>query len=156
MLRWLKALFGIPEPAGPPQTIRVFALDEPTIAQDCVGVDGDAWRIDVAAPQTMQLFEVPQPNVEQCMLAYRAEMRTEDLQGRAFLEMWCRFPGLGEYFSKDLRHAVSGTTNWARYETPFYLKAGQRADLIKLNLAVEGAGVIWIRRVELLKTPLAS
>ena len=51
---------------------------------------------------------------------------------------------------------MSGTVDWARYETPFYLKRDQRPDLIKLNVVVEGQGTVWLRNVELLKTPLAS
>ena len=49
---------------------------------------------------------------------------------------------------------MKGTTGWASYEMPFYLKKGQRPDLIKLNCAVEGPGTAWIRDVELLRTPL--
>jgi len=94
--------------------------------------------------------------VEQCILTYRAELKAEDLQGRAFLEMWCRLPGRGEFFSKGYKQAVSGTVEWARYEIPFYLKEGQKPDLIKLNFVVEGQGRVWLRNLELLKTPLAS
>jgi len=32
---------------------------------------------------------------------------------------------------------------------------GQSPDLVKLNVAFEGSGTIWIRDVELVKTPLA-
>jgi hypothetical protein len=49
---------------------------------------------------------------------------------------------------------VSGTTDWASYEVAFLLKKGQKPDLIKLNLVVEGKGQIWLKAVELLKTPL--
>ena len=49
---------------------------------------------------------------------------------------------------------MKGTTGWASYETPFYLIRGQRPDLIKLNLVVEGPGTVWIRDVELFRTPL--
>ena len=104
----------------------------------------------------MKRLEVENPAVEQCLLTYRAELKTEGLKGRAFLEMWCRLPGQGEFFSKGHQQAVSGTTNWGRYEIPFYLKGGQKPDLIKLNLAVEGTGTVWLRDVELLKTPVAS
>jgi hypothetical protein len=90
------------------------------------------------------------------MLTYRAEMKTEDLKGRAFLEMWCGLPGRGEFFSKGFQQAVSGTIGWSRYETPFYLKKGQKPDLIKLNLVIEGTGKVWLRHVELLQTPLAE
>jgi hypothetical protein len=44
--------------------------------------------------------------------------------------------------------------DWGSYEVAFRLAQGQRPDLIKLNLAVEGAGTVWIKDVELLQTPL--
>ena len=51
---------------------------------------------------------------------------------------------------------LSGTVNWARCKIPFYLKRGQKPDLIKLNVVVEGQGTMWLRDVKLLKTSLAS
>jgi hypothetical protein len=155
MLNWLKSLFSGPKPAGPPQVLRAFAAGKPTITQGVRAAQG-AWRIDATAQQTVRLFEVENPGVEQCLLTYRAELKAEGLKGRAFLEMWCRLPGRGEFFSKGYQHAVSGTVDWAHYEIPFVLKRGQKPDLIKLNLAVEGAGTLWLRNIELLKTPLAS
>jgi hypothetical protein len=157
MLNWLKSRFAGPKPAGPPQLLRAFASDQPTITQTGIRVENGAWRIDARAEeQAIQLFEVENPAVEQCLLTYRAELKAEGLQGRAFLEMWCRMPGRGEFFSKGYQQAVSGTVDWARYEIPFYLKEGQKPDLIKLNVVVEGLGTVWLRNVELLKTPLAS
>jgi hypothetical protein len=135
--------------------LRAFALGKPTITQSGIRTEQGAWRIDATAgQQTVRLFEVDNPAVEQCLLTYRAELKAEALTGRAFLEMWCRLPGRGEFFSKGHQQAVSGTASWARYEIPFYLKRGQKPDLIKLNLAVEGAGTVWLRNIELLKTPL--
>jgi hypothetical protein len=156
MLNWLKSLFAGPKSVGPPQVLRAFASDQPTITQRGIRLEHGAWQIDAGAEQTIRLFEVENPAVEQCMLTYRAELKAEGLQGRGFLEMWCRLPGRGEFFSKGYKQAISGTVNWARYEIPFYLKRGQKPDLIKLNLVVEGPGTVWLRNVELLKTPLAS
>jgi hypothetical protein len=157
MLNWLKSRFAGPKPAGPPQVLRVFAPDQPTITQIGIRVEHGAWHIDARAEeQTIRLFEVKNPAVEQCLLTYRAELKAEGLQGRAFLEMWCRLPGRGEFFSKGHQQAVSGTVNWARYEIPFYLRRGQKPELIKLNVVVEGQGTVWLRDVELLKTALAS
>jgi hypothetical protein len=155
MLKWLRSLFSQPKPAGPPQVLRAFSPDKSTITRAGIRADQGGWRID-ATGQTIRLFEVEDPGVEQCLLTYRAELKAEGLNGRAFLEMWCRLPGRGEFFSKGHQQAVSGTANWARYEIPFYLKEGQRPDLIKLNLAVEGAGTVWLRNTELLKTPVAA
>ena len=157
MLNWLKSRFAGPKPAGPPQLLRAFASDQPTITQTGIRVENGAWQIDASAEeQTIRLFEVENPAVEDCLLTYRAELKAEALQGRAFLEMWCRLPGRGEFFSKGHEQAVSGTVDWARYEIPFYLKRGQKPDLIKLNVVVEGPGRVWLRNLELLKTPLAS
>jgi hypothetical protein len=157
MLNWLKSRFAAPKSAGPPQLLRAFASDQPTITQSGIRVENGAWQIDTGAEeQTIQLFEVENPAVEQCLLTYRAELKAEGLQGRGFLEMWCRMPGRGEFFSKGYEQALSGTVDWARYEIPFYLKEGQIPDLIKLNIVVWGPGRVWLRNVELLKTPLAS
>jgi hypothetical protein len=156
MLNRLKAKFSVPRPSGPSETIRWFQNSDPTVTQDCVTVDQDGWVIESMAKQTIRLFEVVEPQAEQCLVSYRATLKTEGLTGRAFLEMWCRLPGRGEFFSKGLNQAVTGTTNWSSHEIPFYLKKGQRPDLIRLNLAIEGSGKVWIKDVELAKAPLSS
>jgi hypothetical protein len=156
MFKRLASLFKAPQPSGPPQTIRVFRTADPTIARAGIEVHQDAWLIDAKEPQTFRLFEVNDPEAQQCLITYRATIKSDNLAGRAFLEMWCRFPGRGEFFSKGLHQTVSGTTEWASYEIPFYLKEGQKPDLIKLNVAVEGTGKVWLKDIELLKTPLSS
>lgn len=156
MLKWLKSLFSMPEPSGPSRTIRAFSPGERTISQDGVGLEEDGLRIDSAQSRTVRLFEVKDPGVQQCMLTFRAEMKAENMEGRAYLEMWCVLPGKGEFFSKGLQQTLSGTADWARYEIPFYLRKGQAPELIRLNLAIEGRGVVWLRHVELLETPLAN
>ena len=157
MLNWLKSRFAGPKLAGPPQLLQAFAPEQPTITQSGIRLEHGAWHIDARAEeQTIRLFEVENPAVEQCLLTYRAELKAEGLLGRGFLEMCSRLPGRGEFFSKGYKQAVSGTINWARYEIPFYLKGDQKPDLIKLNVVVEGPGTVWLRNVELLKTPLVS
>ena len=154
MLDWLKSLFKGLEPAGPPERLRAFGSADRPITQDGIAPDGNGWRIQSREKRTVRLFEALNPGVEQCVVTYRAQMKTENIQGGAYLEMWCRLPGQGEFFSRGLHHKVKGTTGWASYEAPFYLKRGQRPDLIKLNLVVEGPGTAWIRDVELFRTPL--
>jgi hypothetical protein len=150
----LKSLFRQPEPAGPPETIRSYGVSDHPLTQDALTVEDDAWRITFDEARSVRLFEMEQPKVEQCILTYRAHVRTEDAQGAIYLEMWCRFPDKGEFFSKGLHQAVRGTTDWSAHETPFLLKSGQRPDLIKLNVVAEGPGSAWIKGVELTRTPL--
>ena len=89
-------------------------------------------------------------------MIYQARLRTENLQGKAYLEMWCYFPGGGEYFSKGLYAALIGSTgtSWSIEEIPFILKKGQNPDNVKLNLVIEGRGTVWIDDIRLLKGSL--
>jgi len=154
MFDWLTNILQGPKPAGPPRTIRLFGVADPTITRDGLVVEKEGWHAEFEEARTFLLFELPAPGVEQAILAFRAKLRSEELRGRAYLEMWCRFQGLGDFFSKGYHHAIRGTNGWVSVETPFYLKKGQRPDLIKLNLAAEGSGKIWIKEIELLYTPL--
>ena len=153
MFEFLKSLFKPPKPAGPPLQLKTFTTSDQTIDQNLT-TEEDGWCLGSREDQTIRLFEVHSPDVEQCILTYRAKLKTQDLSGRAYLEMWCRLPGQGEFFSKGLQHPVTGTNDWASYEIPFFLKRGQRPDLIKLNIVVEGKGELWMKEVELLQTPL--
>jgi hypothetical protein len=66
--------------------------------------------------------------------------------------MWVRAPEKGEFFSKGLDQKVRGTTQWKTYEIPFFFQKGERADLVKLNVAFEGpGGSLAMKDVELLK-----
>ena len=156
MMNWLKSIFSRQRPSGPAETLRLFRTTDRTLSQGAITIAQDGWVVDAKDTQTIRLFEVQEPQAEQCLITYRAKLKTEGLAGRAFLEMWCRLPGRGEFFSKGLNQVAQGTTDWASYEIPFYLKKGQRPDLIKLNLVVEGRGKVWLRDVELLKTPMSS
>jgi hypothetical protein len=151
---WLESRLTPPEPDGPPRLVRAFDPTAEPICRGSVTPEEGAWRIESRGEQTCRLFEVGNPGVEQCLLAYRAQLRAENLEARAYLEMWCSFATRGEFFSKGLHNAVTGTNHWASYEIPFLLKAGQRPDLIKLNLVLEGAGTVWVKDVALWATPL--
>jgi hypothetical protein len=153
MSDWLRSLIIRPASTAIPEVVRRFGPPDATLSRDNITVDGKSWLVDAQEEQVVRLFEVPDPDVEQCLLIYRASLKSESLRGRAFLEMWCRLPGQGEFFSRGLNQTIKGTTDWASYEIPFRLKSGQRPDLIKLNLAIEGQGRVWIKDVELLKTP---
>jgi hypothetical protein len=155
MLNWLKSILRPPTPSGPSETIREFHAGDATLSKDSISTVQDHWEIEAMQDRTVRLFEVEDPGAEKCILTYRATMRCESLEGRAYLEMWCRLPGRGEFFSKGLNQPLSGTTDWASHEIPFYLKTGQRPDLVKLNLVIQGAGRVAMKDIRLLKTPLA-
>ena len=156
MLDRLKAVLGRPRPSGPPETVRRFQPSDPTLSQDGVRVESDGWVIESTGRQTVRLFEIADPQAEACLLSYRAKVKTDALAGDAYLEMWCRLPGGGEYFSRGVDQAVGGTTDWSSHEIPFYLKRGQRPDLVKLNLVIQGPGTVWIKDIEVLRASLKA
>jgi hypothetical protein len=153
MLSWLKSRLKAPVPTGPSAVLRRLEPTATPITRDGVVRDGDAWRVTVSERRTVRLFELPLAGVDACFLAYRVAMRTENAAG-IYLQMWCRFAGRGEFFSKGLHDTVRGTTDWSAHEVPFLLRRGQSPDLVKLDLVFEGAGTCWVRDVEVLRTPI--
>lgn len=110
-------------------------------------------RITADGPVTVRLYETGDISVDNARLLYQAKLRTEDVQGDVYLEMWCRFPGKGEFFSRALQSPLTGTTEWTSQETPFFLKQGEDPDDIKLNLVINGTGSVWIDDIRLIKGP---
>ncbi len=127
-------------------------VDKP-ISSELTLTKDNAWSVSCATTQTFRLYEVANPGVERCTVSYKARLKSEGLAGRAYLEMWCHFPGLGEAFSRGLDNPISGSTDWATCQTPFFLKAGEAPDLIRLNLVVEGPGTVFIKDIELSASP---
>lgn len=117
--------------------------------------DGNgSFRITAKQPATIRLYETGDIDAEDARLTYQAKVRTEGMQGKVYLEMWCQFSGKGEFFSRDLSSPLSGTTDWSTEETPFFLRTGENPDNVKLNLVIEGKGTVWIDDIHLFKGPL--
>jgi hypothetical protein len=162
---WCSVLFVAACPAQHIQTVELkhYPLDglegiisrtgvelDPAISSDGRG----SLRVTAAAPLTVRLYETGDIPVDDARLIYQARLRCQNVQGQAYLEMWCRFPGKGEFFSRALQAPLSGTAEWSSQETPFFLKKGEDPDEIKLNLVVNGTGTVWIDDIRLIKGPL--
>jgi hypothetical protein len=157
-------IVGMTSPAALEVTeLKRFALDntEGLITQTGIQIDNDissdgngSLRIEAMEPTTIRLFETGDIDIENTRLIYQAQLRTENVEGQVYLEMWCHFPGRGEFFSKGLMNPLSGTNDWTSAKTPFFLKKGENPDNVKLNLVVDGRGTVWIDDIRLLKGPL--
>jgi hypothetical protein len=140
--------------------LRRFALDDMQGLISRAGVqidrqtsvDGNgSLRIEAVQPTTVRLFEAGDIDIDNALLIYRAHLRTQDVQGQVYLEMWCSFAGRGEFFSRSLDRPLTGTTEWTKEQTPFVLDKGQNPDNVKLNLVIDGSGTVWIDDIRLLK-----
>jgi hypothetical protein len=103
----------------------------------------------------VRLFEREGPACEECVLYFRARLKGEGLAAPAYLEMWVRVPGKGEFFSKGFHDTLSGSGEWGVHEIPFVLRKGEGPDLVRLNVAFSGGGgALLVKDVELLSAPL--
>jgi hypothetical protein len=120
-----------------------------------ISSDGNgSLRIAVTESTLVRLFETGNIDIEKARLFYQAKVRTENVEGRAYLEMLCHFPGQGEFFSRGFQSALSSSNDWSTAETSFFLKKSENPDNVKLNLVVSGKGTAWIDDIKLLKGPL--
>ena len=108
-------------------------------------------RINTSKPTTVRLYEAGDIDIENARLIYQARLRTEGVEGQVYIEMWCHFPGKGEFFSRALQSPLSGSNEWTSQETPFFLKKNENPDNVKLNLVVNGKGIVWIDDIRLIK-----
>ncbi len=157
------SVVGCSQPSTPVTELKYLPLNntEGIITRSHITLDNQissdgkgSLRIDATAPTVVRLFEVRGLDVENARLIYRAKVRTEAIDGQVYLEMWCHFPGKGEFFSRGLQTPLTGTTDWTTEETPFFLKKGEKPDFVKLNLVIDGTGTVWIDDIHLLKGPL--
>jgi hypothetical protein len=120
-----------------------------------ISSDGNgSLKIVAIEPTVINLYEVRDIDIENARLMYQARVRTENIDGQVYLEMWCHFPGRGEYFSRGLQSPLTGTKDWITVETPFFMRKGEKPDYVKLNLVINGKGTAWIDDVRLIKGPL--
>lgn len=111
-------------------------------------------RISTREPTTIQLFELGDIDIENARLLYQAKIRTQNASGQVYLDMRCHFPGKGELASQGLEAAISGNTDWTTQETPLLLQKGDNPNNVKLRLAIDGPGTVWIDDIRLLQGPL--
>ena len=154
------ALLSFASASGQASELTRLSLDDitslgTTLNQDpVVKVEGSgSIKISTLWPTTISLGEVEELDVENGQIIYRAKVKSEKLEGTAFLEMWCHVGG-GQYFSRGMNSTVTGTMTWKTLQTPFMLQASQTAKKVTLNVVINGRGTIWIDDVQLLKEPL--
>jgi hypothetical protein len=144
---------------GPAQVYKTYSCDSldslivgstgSPVEEGIFSVDNGAIKIGVLQADTFHLYETgPLENANNTMLFYQAKVKTEALNGRAYLELWCSIPGKGEFFSRGFDLTIWGTNKWTSMQIPFRNDSGVNPDNIKLNLVVEGTGTVWIDDIQ--------
>jgi hypothetical protein len=108
-------------------------------------------KIETSKPITVELYNINDIRIEDTQLIYEAKIKSENLSGQAFLEMWCVFNGKGQFFSRGFDSVISGSTDWKTIRTVFSLRKGEIPEQIRLNIMVNGIGTVWIDDIHLSK-----
>lgn len=156
MFDWLRSRasgWKAPAPTGPAVLIRTFGPSDPPVANSARW-QGNELEVRSDEASIKSLFDVPLPNIEQCLVFYRFLIHTDNLKSAVYPQMWCRIPEKGQFFSQGIDRKISGTNAWIQVEIPFYLEKGQVADLLHLNLAFEGAGTVRLKNIEVTSAPV--
>ena len=105
-------------------------------------------------PQTYQILDAGDIDIEEATLVFRAKMKTLRVSGSVFLEVVCVIPGLGRMSLQGLQYSLSGTNHWIDVEVRYPLRKGENPDSVKLNLVFDGDGKAWVDDVRLYREDL--
>jgi hypothetical protein len=128
--------------------------EEISIDQDETTDGSGSLYIHAGRKRVVRLFQVMDPQVDNCLLTWTAQVKCASVFGNVYLEMWCRLPGEGEFFGRGLDTAIQRSTDWTEMQTHFRLEKGQKPDRVRLNLIIESGGHVWVDDVKLTTSPL--
>ncbi|MEZ5064913.1 MAG: hypothetical protein R3B81_09260 [bacterium] len=150
---------------GPPHEtlLRGIALDDDTVLvehpalsfdRDTSSDGGGSARIVAAGPGSFPVCEVqnPVPTVARGgFLAFRANLRSEGLDGRARLV--AHYPGRDGLTteSRFSRTEIRGDSAWTSHEAPMFTLIGAAPDRITLGVEIEGQGTVWIDEIQIVR-----
>jgi hypothetical protein len=152
----------VPEPGEPFTLIRKFAIAEPTVTKGGITVVGENLQIEAYDDHNNQrflstteplrnviLFEIPEPNVQECVLACRFCAKALNSEKSINVSL-----GLKGQWTKSWAKGVSQTDDFWLYETRAHFKKETEPVNIQISVQFESAGILLIRDIELLQAPI--
>lgn len=110
--------------------------------------------------RVVRLFEVAEPENQECVLACRAHIKTVDIKEGANLRLGFNRQidvlGIKSDCTTFQSATVSGTTDWKVYEVRYHFKKEQYSGTIWVNIEFQSSGILWIKDVELLQAPVKA
>ena len=140
---WLVLVVLLAAPVGAEHVVRTIEIDpQPTIADE--------------AGTTHALARLDAPGVAGPAYLVRGRVRTEDVIGIGFLEMWSDLGAQGRYFSRTLGSTgpmrnLAGTQDWRTFVLPFQLGDGPTPRALELNVVLPGSGKVFLEGLELVQ-----
>lgn len=155
----------VPETAGrSPTEIAHFRLSAEAVPSDAdaafdaeVSQDGDGSLRVMTGEEggRMRLYRLDDVGPIQGTLLYTGFLRSRDLQGAAFLELWCHPTAGDAAFVRGVSSRVEGSSDWKPQELPFRPPESCRNPVsVELNVVIQGAGTVWIDNLRLWDLPV--
>ena len=156
MFDWLKraTTWQPPQVSGEERDVHVFGPGDGPVSR-CASWTGTELEVEAREAGSVALFDLELEDVERGRLMFRFTLQAQNLAHSVYPELWCRLPEKGLFFSRGIDRKVKGTIDGKALEIPFYLEAGQQADLVHLNLAFEGPGKVHLRNIRVTLASLA-
>jgi hypothetical protein len=147
---------------GPPKEVDYFTCNSinRVVAQELVAFDksvssdGDgSIMIKTAEPVTVRFLESKLPG-ENCKYTYKVKMKTDKLNGDAYLSMDINYPNGGKQsVQQEIQSYLSDNNDWTPMEITI-TAPNQKPASVLLNVVVDGEGTVWIDDLHLIATPL--
>jgi hypothetical protein len=124
------------------------------------GAPDNALKVENQGPGAISatVLTILQPKITMDFYAVTGEVRYDNVEGDAFLEMWSHFGETASYFSRTLGTAgpmakLTGTSNWRAFTLPFNAKGGgSRPSKLVVNVQLPGKGTVLLRNLKLVQS----
>lgn len=147
MFSWLRSAF-FPEAIGVPRLHTAFRPSDRPLPRDCARSPKAGWELRTRGRESIQLYSVARPEIEDCLVTFRAEVRTAHLAGTACLELAGRF-AVGRSFARR-GYQAPRDGDWHLCEVSHRLGPRQPLEALELSLFTTGPGTVGIRNAKVL------
>lgn len=123
------------------------AVFDPDVSQD----GGGSLRV-VTGEQggRLRLYRLDDVGPVEGALLYTGFLKSQDLKGMAFFELWCHPAEGNPAFVRGLPRRVTGTSDWKPQELSFSRPATcSNPASVELNVVIQGSGTVWIDNLRL-------
>jgi len=145
---------------GEPREFAAFPLDEigeiVEPADEGIRIDREVSAdgrgslcVEARAPRVVRLFDVPVGELAGREITCTARMKSLVMRGWAYPELWAHVTGRDDLSARDPQGGIARTQDWKDVRVSLRLEKGQQPDRVRVNLAIEGAGRVWIDDVRL-------
>jgi len=112
---------------------------------------------DVSDPTTIPILSIDSPGITAPKYALVGQVRYENVEWNAYLEMLNSFSGGGTYFTRTLNEwgplmRITGSSGWREFKLPFYIdNEAEMPNRLEFNLVQPKQGTVYLSPLRLVQ-----